>query len=96
MKPEELCLRDLLEATAEEAGELIQACMKLIRTQYGNNMTPVTKEQALANLVEEIADLGLCITTVRHSLGVSKQQISEIQGVKYPRWCKRLSIDKEE
>ena len=49
-----------LEQLAEEATELAKAALKLARVQRGNNPTPVTKEQALENLQEEISDVHVC------------------------------------
>lgn len=49
---------ELLEQLAEEAAELSQAALKLIRASgYSNNPTPVTEQEAEANLEEELHDV---------------------------------------
>ena len=48
---------ELLAQLAEECAELSQAALKLRRALTGINPTPVTAEEARANLVEEIADI---------------------------------------
>lgn len=50
--------RDLLEQLAEESAELTQAALKCIRAQgYSKNPTPLSCEDALQNLREEINDV---------------------------------------
>lgn len=50
--------RELLEQLTEEAAEMQQAAMKLIRAEgLSNNTTPVTAGQARTNLQEEFSDL---------------------------------------
>ena len=93
MTPEELPERDLLECVAEEAGELVQACMKYIRAiePDNKNYTPVPPEEAHGKLVEEVADTLLSITVMCRGLGISENGIDVIQNEKYTRWVKRLS-----
>lgn len=51
---EELTLRDKLEQVAEEASELSQAALKLIRALgMSENPTPTTCKQALSDFSEE-------------------------------------------
>lgn len=48
----------LMESMAEESAELIKAALKTIRaTKLNNNTTPISIEDAYANLVEEIEDI---------------------------------------
>ena len=52
--------RELLEQLAEEAAELGQAALKLIRAkELSNNPTPVDIDTAAANLLEEMKDVYL-------------------------------------
>lgn len=55
-----LCVDDLLLAFAEEASEAAQAALKLRRTLYGKNPTPVTMVEARFHLHEEMDDTMLC------------------------------------
>ena len=47
----------LLEQLAEEATELAKASLKYARILRGENPTPVTTEEAMANLREELTDV---------------------------------------
>ncbi len=51
----------MLEQTAEECSELAQACLKLSRKYRGENYTPRTQEEIESHLLEEIADVMICI-----------------------------------
>ena len=76
-----------LETLAEEASELSKAALKLARIYRDENPTPVTKEEAIDNLNEEIADVSVCIKTLRE---VNLEQIKKISGDKTTRWIGRL------
>lgn len=52
----------LLRQLAEECGELTQAALKLVRVYEGT--TPVSEEEALNSLAEELADVQLMIDYV--------------------------------
>lgn len=52
---------ELLCQLAEEASELSQAALKLRRAYDRTNPTPVSKEDALKHLYEEIADVWLTL-----------------------------------
>lgn len=93
---EKLPRRELFEALAEESAELAQAALKMIRACEGvENKTPVTKYEALDNLLGEIADVELVLSC----LGMGyfhKHKIKEIKAEKLNRWCKRLGIEGKE
>lgn len=79
-----LSKRTLLEGLAEEAGELANAAMKVIRAEgINNNYTPVTPKTAFCNLVEEYGD----VITVASVLGIKAKD----NGKKLERWAIRLS-----
>lgn len=82
--------RDLLEGLAEEAAELSQAALKVIRAkEMGNNTTPMTEEDATENLMEEISDV-LCYMKV---MGVP---VPDVNGnKKWKRWAERCRNRKE-
>lgn len=50
----------MLEQLAEECTELGKAALKLARIHRGENPTPVTLEQAQADLLEEYTDVVQC------------------------------------
>lgn len=51
----------MLEQTAEECSELAQVCLKLSRKYRNENYTPRTQEEIESHLLEEIADVMICI-----------------------------------
>ena len=59
MRPEELSLKKKLLQLAEEATELAQASLKMIRAMDGD--TPVGEETAWAHVLEEMADVDVCM-----------------------------------
>ena len=76
-----------LEALAEETSELSKAALKLERIYRNENPTPVTKQEATDNLNEEIADVLVCVRSLRE---VSPEKIKEISDNKLARWIGRL------
>lgn len=89
---QKLGARERLEVLAEEAAELSQAALKMIRAyRMGGavNPTPVTAKEALENLVEEVADVELA----EEALGMyymNRRRIEEIKQEKRSRWIERL------
>ena len=79
-------VQELLAGLAEEAAELAQAALKLRRVFNGINPTPVTEEDAMERLYEEIADVKLYVSL----LDLNPQYISEVMGHKLSRWRDRL------
>lgn len=79
--------RELLEALAEEAGELVQAALKLIRAEGLNgNVTPKTQEEARADLEEEWKD----VISVAYLLGMDPGKADIENYPKWTRWARRL------
>lgn len=84
--------RERLEVLAEEAAELSQAALKMIRAyKMGGavNPTPITPNEALENLFEEVADVELA----EEALGMyylNRRRIEAIKEEKRSRWVKRL------
>lgn len=77
--------RTLLEQLAEEASELAQAALKLIRAaEYSNNPTPITLQEAEVNLDEELHD----VLAVASLLGIIDYDDDE--NPKWKRWAERL------
>lgn len=88
---QKLGARERLEVLAEEAAELSQAALKMIRAyRMGGavNPTPLTPEEALENLFEELADVELAVETL--GLYVNRGRIEEIKEEKRSRWIESL------
>lgn len=77
-----------LAGLAEEATELAHAALKLRRAIDQSNPTPVTVEDATANLLEEIGDVLLCLEVLQFSTCASAY-IEDMQS-KLTRWVDRL------
>lgn len=86
--------RTLLEALAEEAAELSQAALKLIRARgLSKNTTPKTEAEATYNLVEEMTDCSMVMTL----LCLKNKSIpkTEVEHGKWKRWAERLGYEPE-
>lgn len=79
---------ELLAQLAEEAAELSQAALKLRRAMTGYNPTPVTVDDAIANLIEEVADVNLVLSFLLSDGGIAEME--EIKQRKHKRWLNRL------
>jgi len=77
----------MLEQMAEEAAELSKACLKLARVIRGENPTPVTKDQAVDNVIEEYTDVIQCALEL--DLEADKGQIREKKMRFFRRWMAR-------
>lgn len=83
-------LAEVMTQLAEEASELAQAALKYRRTLSNSNPTPVSRKEAETILLEEIADVKLCLhvagfEAVRHKIQVNRTITSKAE-----RWLKRL------
>lgn len=79
----------LLEQTAEECAELSKEVLKLARILRGDNPTPKSKAWVLQDVIEEIADVSLCIDVLKEALGCYKS-VDEIKEEKCNRWIERI------
>ena len=86
MRPEELSLKKKLLQLAEEATELAQASLKMIRAMDGD--TPVGEETAWAHVLEEMADVDVCMYVSTNK--EDKKKILDTFNEKYHRWGGRL------
>ena len=77
----------LLEQTAEECAELAHACLKEARRLRGENPTPCTAEECKAAIMEEMADVALCLDMLDNSDYVLDPIIAK---AKLDRWSQRL------
>ena len=91
--------RTLLEQLAEEASELSQATLKLIRAKgLSENITPKTEESVTQNLVEEMRDcnivmLLLCLKDENISITVLDSGKDVEESPKWKRWAERLGYE---
>lgn len=98
--------RTLLEQLAEEASELSQAALKLIRAKgLSENVTPRTEQEAALALAEEITDCCIVIDLV---CAKNWEVVSAIQennfakgddvtsNPKWKRWAERLGYEEEQ
>lgn len=79
---------ELLRQTAEEAVELAQAALKVIRAAKGT--TPLDGEDAVDMLVEEIADVQNCTAVLSERLPGLQDKANKISAEKMKRWKERL------
>lgn len=83
-------LDELLAQLAEEASELAQAALKMRRTLSDVNPTPVSRRKAEEGLLEEIADVKLCLHVGGFEKVRDKIQVNRIISAKAERWLNRL------
>lgn len=74
----------MYEQLAEEAAELAHAALKVARIARGENPTPVTKLEAMLNVIEELSDLQLACEVI----GIQPDRQVEVQKLK--RWAQRI------
>lgn len=86
MRPEDLPTKKKLIQLAEEAAELAQASIKMIRAMEGD--TPVGEETAWAHVLEEMADVEVCMYVSTNK--EDKKKILDTFNDKYHRWGGRL------
>ena len=88
MRPEDLPTKKKLIQLAEEASELAQASLKMIRAMDGD--TPMFDCTAWGHIREEIADVEVC-SHVLMTDDEDKEKIVDIFCKKYQRWSERLN-----
>lgn len=78
----------LLNQLAEEAGELASAANKMIRIIDGANPTPVTPDEGWKKLLEESADVQVCLGEI---LSIADwETVAHARAKKENRWMQRL------
>lgn len=81
-----LSRRDLYEMLAEETAELSQAALKVIRAEgMSGSVTPITAEEAHANLNEEVVDVLVVLAALNVEIFNAKLAEEKVQ-----RWVDRL------
>ena len=87
---EKLPQEELLAQLAEECAELGKAALKLRRVYDGKNPTPVTEKEAHRNLMEEIADVSLCLEVLGLNHPSDMIEVQKTMNMKVHRWALRL------
>ena len=83
---------EVLAQLAEEAAELAQAALKLRRALGGPNPTRVSVEEAREALIEEAADVDLCMDLLEGGVLKGSALASAVIGdVKLRRWADALA-----
>lgn len=81
---------ELLAQLAEEASELAQAALKLRRALDGTSPTPKSVRECRKALVEEIADVQVCVQALPLT-GEERIEICRVESRKRRRWLDRLT-----
>jgi len=95
---EQLGEGELLLQLVEELLELALACLKRRRAKLQINPTPVTPKEARENMIEELADVSVCLS----ALGLDTNnrpvmlQVTRTMNEKTQRWADRLGIREDD
>ena len=87
---EKLSQEELLAQLAEECAELGKAALKLCRVLNRRNPTPVKYDVAYRNLLEEIADVSLCLEVLNLNTHTIMRAVRKTMDMKMKRWAMRL------
>lgn len=85
---------EIMAQLAEECAELSQASLKWRRTINPDNPTPVTENEAYEHLLEECADINLCLDALGVNNAIDLMRVEQIKRAKAERWAKRLQEGK--
>ena len=81
----------VLMALAKEASELSKAAMKLARAKgLLDNPTPISVEQAEADLIEEYNDLLICVGVLNKMSSLTISVDIDLRMRKCRRWAERI------
>ena len=80
---------ELLCQLAEESAKLAQAALKERRTLTSDNPTPVSYADAHNNLIEDVADVFVCLSELLEIR--DWEEVANIREQKENRWLRRLS-----
>ncbi len=72
---------------AEECTEVAQQAIKIVRIRDGENPTPITQNEAIKNLHDELGDFFACLACL---IGVDNEMISKVKSQRLNRWRERL------
>lgn len=80
----------MCEQAAEECTELAHAALKLARAERGENPTPMKLEDCYAAVIEEWADVIICMGELADRDWNNSDEFDRIYEEKLERMCKRL------
>lgn len=81
----------------EEMAELTQAINKLWRINKGYKLAdPTIKKMYFDNVIEEIADVEVCLSYVKTALDIKSEQIDRVKSYKVDREIQRIATNKEQ
>ena len=80
--------RTVLEQLAEESSEITKAALKVIRAdKLSNSTTSITYEDSIENLIEEINDVRMIISILKHKYTELNNTLPEDKEIlKNPNW----------
>lgn len=81
----------LLAQCVEELAELSQVMAKRLRIMRGENYTPCSDAENYERLVEETADVILCLNVLNKKIDILRPKFEKIIEFKLNRWEKRLN-----
>jgi len=93
---EQVGLPAVLEMLGEEGAEMTHASLKWARQLRGENPTPKTEKECRDALVEEVADVTLCIRLIIEGYVIDPDKVNDIVEEKMQRWRERLEAHHEE
>ena len=87
--------RTVLEQLAEESSEVTKEALKVIRAErFSNNRTPISRQDAINKLIEEINDFRMIISMLKSKYPELDKALPEdndiINNPKWKRWAHRL------
>lgn len=86
-------MEQVLRQLAEEAGEVSQAALKMIRVF--ENTTPVSFQEAKSKLNEEITDVFNCLAVLNKKVYGICRVNRQMQIQKMERWAERMKESKK-
>lgn len=79
-----------LELLAEECAELAHAALKLARVERGENPSPITQSACEAQVIEEMADVRICLTEIMTTEWFDVDELMDAEIGKRDRMERRL------
>lgn len=92
MLVEKIGINAVLEATAGGCNELYKTCLKLARFKRNGSPVDKSKDDICQDLVEEIADVMICVGELTNSGLVSTEAIESEMLKKNKRMRERLGL----
>ena len=93
---EKLGRQEILAQLQEEAAELSVAASKLRRSLEEGSGSPITTGQALNMIMEEVADVSVCLRALKLDAPLNRLTVYRIMDEKAKRWADRLGIPRED